>query len=67
VEPLVADLGVEFRLPSVRFRRSVGTFAAGRFDPDGRPIADAEFRAREAEWLPSRPTRRTYGASWRIP
>jgi benzoyl-CoA 2,3-dioxygenase component B len=51
---LVADLGVEFRLPSVRFRRSVGTFAAGRFDPDGRPIADAEFRAREAEWLPSR-------------
>ena len=50
---LVADLGVEFRLPSVRFRRSVGTFAAGRFDPDGRPIADEDFRAREAEWLPS--------------
>ena len=52
---LVADLGVELRLPSARFRRSVGTFAAGRFDPDGRPIADAEFRAREAVWLPSPP------------
>jgi benzoyl-CoA 2,3-dioxygenase component B len=50
---LVADLGVEFRLPSVRFRRSVGTFAAGRFDPDGRPITDDEFRRREADWLPS--------------
>jgi benzoyl-CoA 2,3-dioxygenase component B len=50
---LVADLGVEFRLPSTRFRRRVGTFSAGCFDPDGRPIADAEFRAHEAEWLPS--------------
>jgi benzoyl-CoA 2,3-dioxygenase component B len=50
---LVADLGVEFRLPSARFRRSVGTFAAASFDPDGRPIAEAEFRRREPEWLPS--------------
>lgn len=50
---LVADLGVEFRLPSARFRRSVGTFAAASFDPDGRPIAEAEFRRRAPEWLPS--------------
>jgi benzoyl-CoA 2,3-dioxygenase component B len=50
---LVADLGVEFRLPSPRFRRSVGTFAAGCFDPDGCPITEEEFRRRVAEWLPS--------------
>ena len=50
---LVADLGVEFRLPSPRFRRSVGTFAAGCFDPDGRPLAEENFRGRAAEWLPS--------------
>jgi benzoyl-CoA 2,3-dioxygenase component B len=49
----IADLGVELRLPSARFRRSDGTFAAARFDPDGRPITDDEFRRREAEWLPS--------------
>jgi benzoyl-CoA 2,3-dioxygenase component B len=50
---LVADLGVELRLPSVRFRRRVGTFAAACFDPDGRPIAEEQFDARAAEWLPS--------------
>jgi benzoyl-CoA 2,3-dioxygenase component B len=50
---LVADLGVTFRLPSPRFRRSVGTFAAGSFDPGGRPIAAADFQRRAPEWLPS--------------
>ncbi len=50
---LVADLGVELRLPSQRFNRRVGTFAAGFFDPDGRRIDEAEFRRREAEFLPS--------------
>jgi benzoyl-CoA 2,3-dioxygenase component B len=50
---LVADLGVEFRLPSPRFHRGVGTFAAGFFDPDGRPLAEEDFHGRAAEWLPS--------------
>jgi benzoyl-CoA 2,3-dioxygenase component B len=50
---LVADLGVTFRLPSPRFRRHVGTFAAGSFDPDGRPITAADFQRRAPEWLPS--------------
>lgn len=50
---LVVDLGVTFRLPSPRFRRSVGTFAAACFDPDGRPIAEEDFRRRAPEWLPS--------------
>ena len=50
---LVADLGVEFHLPSQRFRRSVGTFATGCFDPAGRGVAEEAFRRRASEWLPS--------------
>jgi benzoyl-CoA 2,3-epoxidase subunit B len=50
---IVADLGVEFRLPSQRFHRGVGTFAGQSFDPDGNHIGEAEFRRREHEWLPS--------------
>src|SRR5205085_2311733 len=50
---LVADLGVEFRLPSQRFHRGVGTFAGHFFDPDGKMISETEFRRRESEFLPS--------------
>src|SRR5262245_55790656 len=50
---LIADLGVQLRLPSPRFRRGVGAFAAASFDPDGRPITAEESRRREGEWLPS--------------
>jgi benzoyl-CoA 2,3-epoxidase subunit B len=50
---LVSDLGVEFRLPSQRFRRSVGTFATGCFDPEGNSIGEDDFRRRAPEWLPS--------------
>jgi benzoyl-CoA 2,3-epoxidase subunit B len=48
-----ADLGLEFRLPSERFHRGVGTFAGVFFDPAGRKVSEAEFRRREYEWLPS--------------
>ena len=37
---VVADLGVEFRLPSERFHRGVGTFAGVFFDPDGKKISE---------------------------
>jgi len=50
---IVADLGVAFRLPSERFHRGVGTFAAGTFAPDGTPLAAAEFARRAGEFLPS--------------
>jgi benzoyl-CoA 2,3-epoxidase subunit B len=50
---VVADLGVEFRLPSQRFHRGVGTFAGHFFDPDGKMISETEFRRRESEFLPS--------------
>ncbi len=50
---LVAVHGFEFRLPSERFHRSVGTFAGLFFDPEGRAISDAEFHRRAPEFLPS--------------
>jgi benzoyl-CoA 2,3-dioxygenase component B len=50
---VVADLGVEFRLPSERFHRGVGSFAGVFFDPQGKKISEQEFRHREREWLPS--------------
>jgi benzoyl-CoA 2,3-dioxygenase component B len=50
---IVAGLGVEFRLPSERFNRRVGTFAAAAFDPAGNRLAADDFRRREAEFLPS--------------
>ena len=50
---VVADLGVEFRLPSERFNRTVGTFAGTAFDPDGNMISEADFRRHADEFLPS--------------
>jgi benzoyl-CoA 2,3-dioxygenase component B len=50
---IAADVGVEFRLPSQRFNREVGTFAGRFFDPDGMRLDEAEFRRREREFLPS--------------
>jgi len=49
----VADLGVEFRLPSQRFHRGVGAFAGVFFDPQGNKISETEFLRREHEFLPS--------------
>jgi benzoyl-CoA 2,3-epoxidase subunit B len=50
---VAADLGVEFRLPSERFHRGVGTFAGVFFDPEGKKISEQEFRHHERDWLPS--------------
>ena len=40
-------------LPTRRFHRAVGIYAAGCFDPEGNPISAEEFEAKKAEWLPS--------------
>jgi benzoyl-CoA 2,3-dioxygenase component B len=40
-------------LPSTRFRRTVGSWAGIPTDPEGSPIRQEEFAAREAEWLPT--------------
>jgi benzoyl-CoA 2,3-epoxidase subunit B len=52
---LVKRSGVpfEFKLPSTRFRRSVGAWAGLHTDPQGRPITAAEFEANRNDWLPT--------------
>ena len=51
----IAAHGIPFRLrlPSRRFHRRIGIHAASFADPDGGPIAEATWRARRDEWLPS--------------
>ncbi len=41
------------RLPSRRFRRSVGVYAGGIYDPDGNLVSGETFEAHRAEWLPT--------------
>ena len=45
--------GATLSLPNRRFHREVGPFAGVRADPDGRLIAQAEWAANEASWLPT--------------
>jgi benzoyl-CoA 2,3-dioxygenase component B len=45
--------GLTLRLPHRRFHRSVGPCAGLFFDPDGKLISEAEFKAHEAGWLPT--------------
>jgi benzoyl-CoA 2,3-dioxygenase component B len=42
-----------FRLPSVRFRRTVGSWANVPTDPSGTPIEASAYDAQIANWLPS--------------
>jgi len=52
---LAAEAGCDFRfrLPSTRFHRSIGVWVGVPTDPEGRPIADEEWRERQRDWLPS--------------
>ena len=52
---LIEEAGHELRLslPSPRFRRGVGAWAAVHTDPQGTPITAEEWRARQGDWLPS--------------
>jgi benzoyl-CoA 2,3-dioxygenase component B len=45
-------LAFRFSLPGKRFFRQIGMYAAGRFDPEGRPLTEAEWTQRRDEWLP---------------
>jgi benzoyl-CoA 2,3-dioxygenase component B len=40
-------------LPHRRFNRRTGLYAAGNFDPWGKPLSEQEWNARRDEWLPS--------------
>lgn len=48
-----AGVEFEFKLPSTRFRRSVGVWAGIPTNLEGNPISAAEFEAKKTEWLPS--------------
>lgn len=43
----------ELKLPSTRFRRSIGTWAGVPTDPAGKIVSQEEFARRLPEWLPS--------------
>ena len=47
--------GIDFRfkLPHRRFHRTIGDYAAGKFDYEGNPISEAQWNQKVAEWLPS--------------
>jgi benzoyl-CoA 2,3-dioxygenase component B len=48
-----AGFAFRYRLPSPRFRRSIGLWAGVPTDLDGRPIAAEAFEARRGDWLPT--------------
>jgi benzoyl-CoA 2,3-dioxygenase component B len=52
---MIREAGIDFeiKLPNRRFHRTMGIHAGHHFDPDGRPLSEAEFDARRAEWLPT--------------
>ncbi len=45
--------GMSLRLPHRRFHRAVGPCAGLFFDPEGRMISEAEYKANEGKWLPT--------------
>ncbi len=46
-------LAFRLRLPSRRFYRHIGIYANLHFDPDGAMLAEADWKSRRNEWLPS--------------
>jgi benzoyl-CoA 2,3-dioxygenase component B len=48
-----AGYSFQYRLPSARFRRSIGVWAGASIDPDGQPIPGEAFQRRAADWLPT--------------
>jgi benzoyl-CoA 2,3-epoxidase subunit B len=48
-----AGYAIELRLPSTRFRRSIGSWAGVPTAPDGMPISETAFEAGKDGWLPT--------------
>lgn len=48
-----AGFSVRLKLPSIRFRRQIGSWANLPIDPDGRMITQEEWSRRKAHWVPS--------------
>jgi benzoyl-CoA 2,3-dioxygenase component B len=47
-----AGIAFELKLPSRRFHRNIGAFAAVGTDPDGTLLSQEEWARRRSEWLP---------------
>ncbi len=52
---VIAKAGIPFRLqvPHKAFHRRIGALAGMKFTPDGRHIDDAQWAAKERDWLPT--------------
>src|SRR5690349_16927694 len=52
---VIAKAGIPHRLevPHKGFHRKIGALAGIRMSPDGRVVSETEWKAHEAEWLPS--------------
>jgi benzoyl-CoA 2,3-epoxidase subunit B len=48
-----ASIPFELKLPHRAFHRAIGAFGDVHVSPDGRVVAEAEWNARRAEWLPT--------------
>jgi benzoyl-CoA 2,3-dioxygenase component B len=48
-----AGFSFRYRLPSTRFRRSIGVWAGVQTDPEGKLISAEAFQARASDWLPT--------------
>ncbi len=47
------EVAAEIKLPSLRFNRQQGIHAGKWYDPEGSPIAQAEFDRRRGDWFPT--------------
>ena len=50
---MLAEVGLELRMPHVGFNRAVGVFRDHHVSPDGRLVDDAEWAASVDSWLPT--------------
>ena len=52
---VIEKTGIPFRLqlPHKAFNRKIGPLSAARIDPDGNVASEADWKAHEAQWLPS--------------
>jgi benzoyl-CoA 2,3-dioxygenase component B len=48
-----AGLPHRLKVPHKAFHRNIGALAGAKVSPDGRVVSDAEWNAKQAEWLPT--------------
>ncbi len=48
-----ASIPFQLTVPHKAFNRQIGTFAGIKVSPDGRVVSESEWKAHEAEWLPT--------------